>query len=538
MLVRLRDAQAFDRSDPATRRALVMERLRDVIRVCLASAPLYHRDRDLLERLVAEREPERFFAMYAEVQPLTKDDLASRFDEIITDPELDLARVRAFDEGHADGLGVLRTARGEHQAIKTSGTSGQLVYIVDQVAVIKQVMSLLLFRSLFRVLWQRGLWPVMLPLLRPWYRLVRRLRRPRVSGHRPPTRYRPPLAERIARFFKPSILVFVHRGNRSVYRGTTSKSQPRLARLLLHVRVISHEESLERILAQAQWQAPEFLFGLPSRIEWLARAQLRGELAIDPLGVYVGGETLHAELRALFQEAWPDAVVINTYGATETKAIALACPECGELHVCEDIVHLELQADDGGPAPDGTPAARIFATGLWNKTVPVLRYAMSDRIVPLPDAGCRWRTRRIQVWGREPAFLWVQRSASSEWLPLNGRMLKERLVAIPEARGFMVRHQETRSIALTFVVDTLDDAVRTAVEAQARASLEALAEDAGARLETLFDEVTVTVQDLDAWNRAGGKLGSIVSTVDPRAAHAPIVAPSSAPVDRLEGERR
>jgi acyl-CoA synthetase (AMP-forming)/AMP-acid ligase II len=269
---------------------------------------------------------------------------------------------------------------------------------------------------------------------------------------RPSRRVAPGLLERVTRFFRPSILVFVHRGNRSVYRGTTSHSQPLWARLLLHVRVLSHEESLESILAGAGWQQPEFMFGLPSRIEWLARAQLEGRLAIDPVAVYVGGETLHAELLDLFRKAWPRSVVINTYGATETKAIATACGECGELHVLEDIVHLELYGEGGRPLQEGEFAHEVYCTGMWNRVTPVVRYAMTDRIQLLGDIGCAWRTRRIRVAGREPAFVWAQHQHTGAWVPLNARMLKESLVGLPDVLGFRVRYAEVGRLELTLVV--------------------------------------------------------------------------------------
>jgi phenylacetate-CoA ligase len=531
MLAQLRTANAFDASDRGARRRAVRERLQQVLAHALAHSRFYARQAELLRELVRETDDERFFARFRELTPLTKHDLGTRFDDLVTDPELTLERVREFDSAHSDGLGILQTKRAAYQAIKTSGTSGNVVYMADTIANIKQIMSLVLFRALVRVLYQSGLVLVLLPLFRPLYMALRRRRMPREPKSPPAKVFRPGLRERITRFFKPCVLVFVHRGNRSVYRGTTSHSQPWWSRLLFHVPVISHEESLASILAQTQWLQPEFMFGLPSRIEWLARAQLAGELAIDPLAVYVGGETLHAELLELFRKAWPHALIVNTYGATETKVIATACPDCHELHLCEDIVYFELEDEEGRPVRDDEPAARVYATSLRNAVIPVLRYEMTDNVVPLPEADCRWRTRRIRVKGREPAFLWVTHRASGEWIPLNGRMLKESLVAIPDTTGFMVRHPEPGCLQLSFVVSKSDDACRAQVERAGRVALEALARDQGSSLSDLIPDVAIHVYDADGWNQAGGKLNTIASNVKPPTLRAPAREAAALPME-------
>ncbi|MFO0696326.1 MAG: hypothetical protein U0230_22360 [Polyangiales bacterium] len=514
MLAGLLEANAFDHADDATRRRATMERLRELVRHVLAHSRFYARDRAILETLLGETEPERFFALYRQVKPLTKDDLVDSFDALVTDPALPKAKVKAFDEAHGDGKAVLESSDGPCQVLKTSGTSGKVVYVVDRVSNIRTVMSVLLFRTLVRVLWVARMWPVLLPFGRPLYRLFR-------GRHGLPRRgslstvHRPTLGARIARFFRPAVLVFVHRGNRSVYRGTTSFSQPLWTRLLLGVHVLSHEESLTGILARTQWLDPEFVFGLPSRIEWLARAKIAGEIAIDPLAIYVGGETLHDDLKSLFRRAWPHALLINTYGATETKAIATACAECGELHLLEDIVHVELYDAEGRPTAAGSAAEQVFVTSLRNEVLPVLRYAMTDRVVPLPDAGCRWRTRRIRVEGREPAFLWAPHREKGEWMPLNGRMLKESLVAIPDSRGFLVRYVEPGRIELRFVTDSKDPSARERIAAAAGKALDALCADQGSRTQDLFPHVELEVLDAERWNREGGKLDVISASVTP-----------------------
>jgi phenylacetate-coenzyme A ligase PaaK-like adenylate-forming protein len=504
----LREANTFDHSDDRTRRRAVMERLRGVLARVHARSELYRRDRAVIEALLVEHDVDRFFLLYRDVTPLTKHDLANSFDKLVTDPGLTLEKCAAFDAAHTAGDGLLTTTEGgAHQVLKTSGTSGSVVYIVDRVANIKRVMANVLFRALFRYAYRTGLFAYFLPLFRPLLRTFR-------GRPLPKKRARATLSagQRLLRALRPAVMVFVHRGNRSVYRGTTSHSQPWWVRALVHVELVSHESSLEAILDRAEDIDAEFIFGLPSRLEWLARAQQKGEIALDPLAVYVGGETLKPELVALFAEAWPRAHVVNTYGATETKATAIACPECREMHLLEDIVYLELYDDQGKQAAEGTAAEHVYATSLRNEVLPVLRYAMTDRIVRLPDAGCRLRTTRIRVEGREPAFVWAQRTDTGAFTPLNGRMLKERLVGMKGSSGFLLTYREVGALDLRVVAaGAPDDALRD----RARNALDSWAREQGAPLDTFFANVRIELVDQETWNREGGKLDAIVATVVP-----------------------
>lgn len=503
----MREANRFDHAEPEVRRANVVERLRALVAHALASSEFYRRDRAVLESLVVEHDEERFLRQFRDVTPLQKHELTSSFDTIVTDESLTLERCAGFDASHAAGDAVLTDGRGEAvQVIKTSGTSGTVVYIVDRVANIRRVMTTVLFRALFRYAFRTGLLAYFLPFARPLLRLFRRS--PGVKKRRHGALS---FGERLARFARPAVLVFVHRGNRSVYRGTTKHSQPWFVRPIAHIELVSHESSLDTILDRTEEIDPEFIFGLPSRLEWLARAQLRGELAIDPLAIYVGGETLRSDLVDLFTAAWPRAHVVNTYGATETKVIAIACPECRELHLLEDVVHLELYREDGTETGVGETADHVYATALRNQLLPVFRYAMTDRIVPLADAGCRIRTRRIRVEGREPAFVWARR-ATGEWVPLNGRMLKERLVALEASNGFLLDYREVGRIALRLVSSAADP---RSLEADARRALAAWAEDQGGSLDAFFPSVAIEVVPVEEFHRLGGKLDTIVATVVP-----------------------
>src|SRR6185436_1804533 len=125
---------------------------------------------------------------------------------------------------------------------------------VDTLAVQREVGSLLVYRTLLRTLAHGGAFLALVP-------------KPR----------------------RAALVVFVHRGNRSVYQGATSQGAPAWARALLEIHVVAHDASLEAILGDVERIGPAFLFGLPSRLEWLAMAQIAGRLRIRPTVIFVGG---------------------------------------------------------------------------------------------------------------------------------------------------------------------------------------------------------------------------------------------------------
>lgn len=479
LIQELRAARAFDTASAVERRARVRELLSAVVRTADERSAFYRGPRgDALRAALGAGSDADFFRSFSRLPPLTKDELAIEFDALCTDSEVSHARIAELDRESPAGGATLRTKSGHYNIKKTSGTSGRLVYQVDTLAIQRTVSSLVIYRALFRTLRHEGALGSLVPIPR-----------------------------------RSRLVIFVHRGNRSVYQGATSEGAPRWLRALLDVHIVSHEASLEEVLATLSTLQPDLVFGLPSRIEWLAQCQVAGKLNLRPRAVFFGGETFDERLLELCARAWPSCALVNTYGTTETKPIATACPECHELHVCEDIVHLELLDASGGECAPGDEAARVLATSLRNLTVPTLRYELSDRIVRLPDVGCRWKTQRIRVRGREPALLWVQDRRDASWRALDGRLLREGLLALDSVVGYAVLHDAPRSLRVTVVA--ANGAARASTQTAAEASVRRFVSEHGCTVEDVLDEVDVRAVDADAWHREGGKLNSIRSTVVP-----------------------
>ncbi|TFB47293.1 phenylacetate--CoA ligase family protein [Cryobacterium tagatosivorans] len=130
---------------------------------------------------------------------------------------------------------------------------------------------------------------------------------------------------------------------------------------------------------------PRVLVGYPSALRPLAAEQRAGRLAIRPEAVMSASEVLREPAAAEITAAWGSAP-IDVYAATETAVIASSCAS-GTRHVYEDLVIVEPVDDAGAPVPAGTVGARILVTVLFSRTLPLIRYELTDRVA-LAGRGC------------------------------------------------------------------------------------------------------------------------------------------------------
>jgi phenylacetate-coenzyme A ligase PaaK-like adenylate-forming protein len=134
---------------------------------------------------------------------------------------------------------------------------------------------------------------------------------------------------------------------------------------------------------------PEVLIGYASMIKALAAEQLAGRLAIAPRAVNSSSEVLPGAARDLATRAW-GVPPFDVYAATETGGIAAECAHHTGLHLFEDLVIAEPVDDAYAPVPAGTTGARLLVTVLSSRTLPLIRYELTDR-VRLPADACPCR---------------------------------------------------------------------------------------------------------------------------------------------------
>jgi phenylacetate-CoA ligase len=134
-----------------------------------------------------------------------------------------------------------------------------------------------------------------------------------------------------------------------------------------------------------------------------------------PENLAAGGDVsfrgAHAPAAQELAKAWGSAPV-DVYAATETAGIASPCVYRNR-HLYEDLLIVEPVDRDGNPVPRGTTGARLLVTVLFSRTLPLIRYEMSDT-VRLGGRGCpcgRSFTLLEDIEGRIEDVLDMQGSA-------------------------------------------------------------------------------------------------------------------------------
>ena len=165
------------------------------------------------------------------------------------------------------------------------------------------------------------------------------------------------------------------------------------------MRSFSFMQPIAQLVDQLNAYRPAVLASYPSTVSLLADEQRAGRLAIRPLSIWTGGETLTPAVRRQVQQAF-DAPVVDSYGASEFLAIGCPCSR-GVMHLNADWVVLEPVDAQMRPVATGTFGSTTLLTNLANRLQPLIRYDIGDRvrIDPQPCA-CGSPLPVIDVQGR------------------------------------------------------------------------------------------------------------------------------------------
>ena len=153
-------------------------------------------------------------------------------------------------------------------------------------------------------------------------------------------------------------------------------------------------ESLASIVDRLNEFQPQSLVAYASTQRLLAEEQLAGRLRIRPRAVFSASEVLTPDTRRLIADAW-DIQPFDVYAATEPAGIASECELHAGLHLYEDLVITEVVDERGRPVPPGEAGDKLLLTVLFSRTQPLIRYELSDSIVPSQRTCPCGRTLRL-----------------------------------------------------------------------------------------------------------------------------------------------
>lgn len=320
--------------------------LRLLLQVCLDRSP-WHRER------LAGVDPQRIGLDELETLPvMTKDDLMDHWDRIATDPRLSLEAV----EEHLERIRGDAYLLDHFHAVASGGSSGRRgVFVYDWQA------------------WMLG-----------YLGFVRMGARERMQD---PEGSQGPLVAATVAADKATHMT-------SAFGQTFSSP-------LIPVHRLPITLPLERIVEGLNAIQPTVLNGYTSALCLLAHEARAERLRIAPRSVIATSEPLLPEMRTLLEETWK-APVGNWWGTTEGGPTGLSCGRGPGMHLCEDLMIVEPVAEDGSPVPPGVRSAKVYLTNLYNRTLPLIRYELTDQVLVLEDAcpcGCAHR-RIADIEGR------------------------------------------------------------------------------------------------------------------------------------------
>ncbi|MEZ6030020.1 MAG: hypothetical protein R3C46_09725 [Hyphomonadaceae bacterium] len=260
---------------------------------------------------------------------LTKSILMQNFDRVVTDQRVTKEALTSFLEVSKDPR---ERFLGRYRVMHTSGTSGEVGYFVYS-----------------GVDWIRGM---MAGVARRRERRSMRSARPRARGGR--------------------FRVAFYGATGGHFAGVTMATaiQGGFASLFVESRAFEINAPLADTLAQLNAYQPDMLSGYTAALRVLGDAQAAGRLNIAPRGIGATGETVtQADMAALREQFGCE--VISAYGCTEHLGLGSSDPGGETMTLSDHNLIWEF-------FPDHT-----LITNMFNRTLPLIRYRMSDVLTPL-----------------------------------------------------------------------------------------------------------------------------------------------------------
>jgi phenylacetate-CoA ligase len=311
--------------------ALKLERFRALVRHANARAPYY-------ANLIRERAIDLDRCVPADFPVLTKSILMANFDAIVTDRRISRKVVADFLTRSSDPRDRLF---GEFTVMHTSGTSGEVGYFLNAPADYKRI---------------------------------------RASTGRGGKALREFLGKRSRRFRRVRVAFYGATGGH--YAGVTGIAAMQRGLLRLFVRAAAFEVNtpLPQVVAALNAFQPEALMGYTTALKMLAKEQRAGRLRLAPIVLAGTGEVTSAGDLALLSAAF-GARAFSVYACTEHGVLGLSDSGGDTMTLMDDGLIFEFHEDHS------------IITNLFNFTMPLIRYRMSDILQPVsaPDA------RRITI---------------------------------------------------------------------------------------------------------------------------------------------
>jgi phenylacetate-CoA ligase len=287
-------------------------------------------------RIIRERGLDPDSCVPADFPALTKSLLMENFDAIVTDPRISKKTVTEFLKRSSDPKDLLFN---QFTVLHTSGTSGEVGYFLYAPADRRRMRANSLHRRSIQAM--RRLFPHF-----------------KFGFHR--------------------IRIAFYGATGGHYAGVSGVAamQRGLPRLFLKAEAFEVNTPLPSVIAGLNQFKPQVLFGYTTALKMLAAEQRAGRLAIKPLAILASGEMVTKTDMQQLSAAFPGASSSSVYACTEHMTLAISNADRETMTLTDDNLIFEIHAD------------HCLITNLFNYTLPLIRYRMSDilHVVSPPEA--------------------------------------------------------------------------------------------------------------------------------------------------------
>jgi len=370
------------------------KRLRRLLKFVLKKSPFYAKH---LQGVDPEKSP------LSEIPTLTKDQMLTHYDEIITDKRLNFKELNA----HLDQMTHDVYYQNHHKVFRSGASSGNPAIMAYNSREFSYVLAQVLQSA-------KGL--VKMPI-------TRRIRAANIYS-RTPTHD----SVRISQSFQ----IGLHR-----------------------VKDFAVDTPIAQLVQELNQFRPDVLNGYPSVITELSHQKLQGNLRTNPQAIFLGSEPLTPTMREDIHQAF-GMEPFDHYGTTEAIIMASECPLHHGYHLSDDMHIIEVVDRKNQPVPPGEEGFKVLVTNLYAFSQPIIRYEVSDILVLDPDSRrcpCGNPFRRLKrIIGRQEDLFQFQ-NTRKETVSLGHEELRNAMAKCDNLRQFQIIQQNNEIIVNAFLRD-------------------------------------------------------------------------------------
>jgi phenylacetate-CoA ligase len=226
--------------------------------------------------------------------------------------------------------------------------------------------------------------------------------------------------------------------------------------LFLNARAFEVNTPLPDVVSKINEFQPDALWGYTTALKMLGDEQLSGRLSIKPLAVIATGEMVtQADLQFLSQ-AFGGARALSMYACTEHMMLGISNLDGETMTLLDDNLMFEFYEDHS------------VITNLFNYTLPLIRYRMSDILRPISPPGARRIVIRSLVGRTEQMPVFVNGAGAKDFI--SPHIINE--IFVKGVTRFQMQITGPSSFRFPICVDAgLDDAERATAAAAVRTRL-------------------------------------------------------------------